>query len=831
MGRLSRGTIKSGRARKARGGGTRRAHARRDATAYQHTRNRKIREGRSRWFAGAARRGVPTAHTRGREGTESVLCVVWNHQAIHTKSPPQQPPRPTRLDIVFQIMAAAAAAAADLTPARLPFRGPGRKLCVMTVFFGPLPPWLPLTLHSMEANDGVDFVVVGDAAPPAVLPPNVRFEHIAYAAMQARLSELTGRTVAYTNTYKANDIKPLLPRLYPDVVRSYEWWGWADLDVVFGDVLKFLARAEPHPACCAGLEVACNKRARRDRTSPCFNSTRPNQAADVFFDRHACTCRGHEAVTAVSPLYPNPWRKKCWGPFTLFKTSAGLHLFERASKWREALSTAEYTHFDEWWGPFVQRGYESMGDVMTRLSDEGRLVMSRQLLPFSEAKSCVDIECTFCPCGATRLRLDGRTLTVNGEETMILHLAESKHAWARLANATTATTTDGGGGEAAAWAMAPYTRRRSPTEPAACYEVDDLGALEADDALRHAGATATEALRYVRHRPASSKAAASVVYYKPRGSAAEQAAPMLAVRPCRADIAAGGGAGHPAPPLNDAVGALRGLTRRYNAYTAAERARTLAWLCAWQRLSDAYEGLLQGVDLQSAASRRLPLLHGNRRVRTPMYGGERLGWWRQTVNTSVAAADGACALRDAACPHHRWPELPGGGGGSGRGGRGGRARRHQHHHGGGGGGHGHGHRPGRMLRAKRGPSRYDLDAPPLPGVACMPEEGLAEDGAANGGADELTRRRIFGSYLQLNHARRAEYGRTQRWMCSWLYKLRACDDAERAQKGRAGPVDVLQSRCRQIEPPDDVKAGLGWRGHDVNRLVDLAPLLFAFRCW
>ena len=66
-------------------------------------------------------------------------------------------------------------------------------------------------------------------------------------------------------------------------------------------------------------------------------------------------------------------------------------------KWRDAIAAVEYTHFDEWWGPFVQRGYESMGDVMTRLSDEGRLVMSRQLLPFAEAKSCVDIECTFCP--------------------------------------------------------------------------------------------------------------------------------------------------------------------------------------------------------------------------------------------------------------------------------------------------------------------------------------------------------------------------------------------------------------------------------------------------
>ena len=43
-----------------------------------------------------------------------------------------------------------------------------------------------------------------------------------------------------------------------------------------------------------------------------------------------------------------------------------------------------------------------MGDVMTRAADAGSLRMSRAKLPFAEAKSCEDVECTFCPCGALR---------------------------------------------------------------------------------------------------------------------------------------------------------------------------------------------------------------------------------------------------------------------------------------------------------------------------------------------------------------------------------------------------------------------------------------------
>ena len=40
-------------------------------------------------------------------------------------------------------------------------------LVVFIVFFGALPPWLPLTLQSMAANRNVSFVVIGDAPAPA----------------------------------------------------------------------------------------------------------------------------------------------------------------------------------------------------------------------------------------------------------------------------------------------------------------------------------------------------------------------------------------------------------------------------------------------------------------------------------------------------------------------------------------------------------------------------------------------------------------------------------------------------------------------------------------
>ena len=788
-----------------------------------------------------------------------------------------------------------------------------RPLVVCTVFFGPLPPWLPVTLHSMAANDRVDFIVVGDAPPPSVLPPNVRFETIAYTAMQARLTQLTGRSVVYTNTYKANDIKPLLPALYPEAIRGYEWWGWADLDVIFGDLLKFVELALAQPACCRGLEYGCTKRAWRDPRSPCFNSSRGREPADTYGDRGSCRCREGERVTAISPLYPNPWRKKCWGPFTLFRVSAGARLFEETPKWRAALATAEYTHFDEWWGPFVQQGFESMGDVMTRLSDEGRLVMSRARLPFSEAKSCVDIECTFCPCGATRFVLRGRTLTVNDEESMILHLAEAKPAWLTLAANAAA-----GAGGSAGWRVPAY----APGQPS-CFEVSHLGLYAPDAALRAVGsATLHAATRYERHRPVSDHAAAALVYPKDNATAGggldpnSISLPRLSVLPCtsygledssaaagleshaaaapgdgthsRGSSSDGGGSGNggvmvaaaaaaatpgttPNAPtrrtghgaLTAARAALRELHARYDAYTGAERMRTLAWLCAWERLSTDYNESLEGVDLSAQGARRLPLLFGNRRVRFGLYGGERVGWWRQTVNTSAAAEEGpvpalrpdrcalagacggACGAQHVPCAVRSTPMCvlcTASGARQGRK-RAGRASLGIH---------------GRQLKARR-VTVYDLKGPPIKGVPCLPEveddrlDGSTDRGAQDGASStEVQSRlaevqeRIFDAYLQLQKVQRDERARTRRWMCSWLYKLKACDDAEALQRRPSEGVTtrlvaqtapVTTRRCRRIAPPDHaVSTGdpaLGWGGLHVPQLnsTEMNAMLFRFRCW
>ena len=121
-----------------------------------------------------------------------------------------------------------------------------------------------------------------------------------------------------------------------------------------------------------------------------------------------------------------------------------------------------------------------MGDVVTRLAEvKGGAVLSKLKMPFAEAKTCTDYAsgCSFCPCGAMRLTLRGATLEVNEQEVMLLHLAQSKFAWAHAPASRVAMPP---------WVPQPLPPAASALDAAhgrmwaaGCYEVEHLGNLNA----------------------------------------------------------------------------------------------------------------------------------------------------------------------------------------------------------------------------------------------------------------------------------------------------------------------------------------------------------------
>lgn len=112
------------------------------------------------------------------------------------------------------------------------------RICIMAVYFGPLPAWFALWAASCADNPDIDFLIVTDQEP-GELPANVRLQPETLGGVRRRLELALGCEVALERPYKLCDYKPFMGLAFADELTGYDYWGFADLDLVFGDLEGF----------------------------------------------------------------------------------------------------------------------------------------------------------------------------------------------------------------------------------------------------------------------------------------------------------------------------------------------------------------------------------------------------------------------------------------------------------------------------------------------------------------------------------------------------------------------------------------------------------------
>ena len=128
------------------------------------------------------------------------------------------------------------------TSLSLPAQAP--TTCLVTCHFGPWPGWMRVWLMGCRANPTIDFLVVSDQPDLPDAPPNVRLAVTSLGAFQDLAAERLGRPVTVRSVYKLCDYKPTYGYLFADQLQAYDYWGHTDLDVMYGDLRRFLTAAE-----------------------------------------------------------------------------------------------------------------------------------------------------------------------------------------------------------------------------------------------------------------------------------------------------------------------------------------------------------------------------------------------------------------------------------------------------------------------------------------------------------------------------------------------------------------------------------------------------------
>jgi hypothetical protein len=82
----------------------------------------------------------------------------------------------------------------------------------------------------------VSWLLPSDAPPPAAAPANVTFETQSLIDYRDRIARLLEVPLTWRDPYKICDLKPLLGHIHASQLDGFDYWGFGDIDVIYGNI-------------------------------------------------------------------------------------------------------------------------------------------------------------------------------------------------------------------------------------------------------------------------------------------------------------------------------------------------------------------------------------------------------------------------------------------------------------------------------------------------------------------------------------------------------------------------------------------------------------------
>jgi hypothetical protein len=123
-------------------------------------------------------------------------------------------------------------------------------LVMLCFHFGKWPAWIEFFVESCRWNPDVHWRIHTDCGRPENRSPNVEIVAAGFDEYKAFARERLGVAFDPADPYKLCDLRPALGFLHEEDIRGYPFFGYGDLDVIYGKISDFYG-----PERLAGFDV------------------------------------------------------------------------------------------------------------------------------------------------------------------------------------------------------------------------------------------------------------------------------------------------------------------------------------------------------------------------------------------------------------------------------------------------------------------------------------------------------------------------------------------------------------------------------------------------
>ena len=107
-------------------------------------------------------------------------------------------------------------------------------------YFGHWPEWINLFMQSCQYNPDINWLFFTDCGEPEFKAPNTHFIHIEFKDYKALVSKKLNINFEQSDPYKLCDLKPAYGYIHQEHIDGYDFFGFGDLDVIYGQLRHFL---------------------------------------------------------------------------------------------------------------------------------------------------------------------------------------------------------------------------------------------------------------------------------------------------------------------------------------------------------------------------------------------------------------------------------------------------------------------------------------------------------------------------------------------------------------------------------------------------------------
>lgn len=114
-----------------------------------------------------------------------------------------------------------------------------KSIIYIIPYFGKLPLLFPVWLESCRRNPTVNWLILTDDHTGYDYPDNVTVVYCEFTTLQDKIQSTFTFPVTIDVPYRLCDFKVAYGLIFAEYIRGYDFWGFCDIDLIWGDIRSF----------------------------------------------------------------------------------------------------------------------------------------------------------------------------------------------------------------------------------------------------------------------------------------------------------------------------------------------------------------------------------------------------------------------------------------------------------------------------------------------------------------------------------------------------------------------------------------------------------------